>query len=275
MSTLAAVLLAALVTTPNALAGPVEVQVELRNDEGEKVLNKILADEGFWADAWTKTYDDKLYDEIRLKDSDSGYVPMITGEGGQDFPHDVVADIVFYQNTRLPKYMSGAKAVVLLGSGFDKEVGAEYRDCFYVLDLTVFYGTFPQRMYRKHDAENNVSVMWFEKMDERFVDADTWAKYSEQMTKTVDAMDRRWPPFNSVVPVGDLYGMFMVSPGEEHTSRVSFITKIGFGDDAGFVARWGSQMPGVIKSGLRSGFGASVAIAEHENERRQKKEATP
>ncbi len=268
----ATVLVVCLVAPATSAAGPT-VDVKMRSSEGQTVLRKILSDDAYWADAWTKDYDGRLYDLIRLKDTDTGYVPMITGEGDVDFPHDVVADIVFYQNTRLPKYMSGSKAVVLLGTGFDDTVGAEYRDCFYVLDLTMFYGTFPQRMYRKHDDETNTTVLWFEKMDSSFVDAGTWSTYDDKMTAAVDSMDRRWPPFNSVTPVGELYGMFVVAPGETRESRVSFVSKLGFDGDAGFVARWGSQMPGVIKSGLKSGFGASVALAKHEDERRQKKAA--
>jgi hypothetical protein len=250
------------------------VDVKLRNAEGQRVLNSILTDAAYWAGADIKTAHGEAYDEIRLKSTETGYVPMITGEGGQDFPHDAVAHTVYARNTDLPKYMSGAKAVVLLGSGYDSVVGAEYRDCFYILDLTAFYAYFPQRMYRRHDDAKNQTVLWFEKMDASFVDAATWASYDAKMKSTRDNLDRRWV-LNSLVEVADVYGMFVVEPGQEHTSRVSFVSKLDFGDDAGFIAQVGSQMPMVLRAGLKSGFSASVAIATHEKQKREIRQAPP
>ncbi|MCB9683947.1 MAG: hypothetical protein H6738_01665 [Alphaproteobacteria bacterium] len=250
------------------------VDIKLRNAEGQRVLNGILSDEAFWTGASDSKFDNKEYDEIRLKQTDTGYVPMITGEGNQDFPHDVVAHTVFMRNTDLPKYMSGAKAVVLLGSGYDSTVGAEYRDCFYILDLTAFYAYFPQRMYRKHDDAKNQTVLWFEKMDSSFVDAATWTSYQSKMETTLANLDRRWV-LNSLTEVGDIYGMFVVEPGGTRESRVSFVSKLDFSSDAGWVAKWGSQMPMVLKSGLKSGFVASVAIAQHEKEKRALRQPTP
>ena len=258
---------ALLFVTPAAWAGSLDLK--LRNPEGQEVLNKILDDQAFWSGAWIKTYDGHTYDEIRLKELPSGYVPMITGEGLKNFDHAVVADIVFLQNTRLPKYMDGAKIIMDLGKGYDETIGAEYRDSFYVLDLTAFYGTFPQRMYRKHDPTTNTTVLWFEKLDASFVPAATWTNYEAAMTKAIDEMPKGWL-FSSVVPVDKVYGMFVVQPGKTYTSRVSFVSKLTFGEDAGWIAKFGSQLPGVLKAGLRSGFGASVAMADHEQQRRDK-----
>ena len=254
----------------SSVASAASLDLKLRNAEGQEVLNRILEDDSYWADAYTKSYSGKQYDEIRLKSIESGYVPMITGEGAQDFDHDVVADVVYMQNTRLPKYMDGAKIVIDMGRGYDKTVGAEYRDTFYVLDLTLFYGTFPQRMYRRHDEETNRTVLWFEKIEPSWVPAATWTEYQAKMTAAVENMDTRWIG-GSVVPVGEIYGMFVVEEGKVQTSRVSFVSKLAFGDDAGFIAKMGSQMAPVIKAGLRSGFGASVAIAAHEQQRREKR----
>jgi hypothetical protein len=260
-------LVAAALLSLSSIASAGSLNLKLRNAEGQEVLNKILDDTSFWSGAYIKAYEGKEYDEIRLKELPTGYVPMITGEGLQSFDHDVVADIVFEQNTRLPKYMDGAKIVMDLGKGYDDVVGAEYRDTFYVLDLTAFYGTFPQRMYRKHDPATNTTVLWFEKIDPTWVSPATWTAYQAQMKKAVDGMDKGWV-FNSVVDVGQVYGMFVVEPGKTQTSRVSFVSKLTFGDDAGWVAKFGSQLPGVLKAGLRSGFAASVAIAGHEQARR-------
>lgn len=260
-------LCAGLDCSPSFATGALDLK--LRNREGQEILNKILSDQAFWAEAWKQSYADKIYDEIRLKDTSTGYVPMITGEGDQDFAGEVVSDIVFLRNTDLPKYMSGAKAVVLLGSGYDPVIGAEYRDCFYILDLTAFYGYFPQRMYRKRDESRGASVMWFEKLDQTFVDSATWTAYKTKMDSSLESLERRWA-FGSLIEVGDVYGMFVVEPGKVRKSRVSFVSKLTFGSDSGWIAQWGSQMPMVLKAGLKSGFAASVAIAKNETERRNK-----
>lgn len=240
---------------------PVGVHVDLRHDEGEKVLNGILATEAtFWEGAWERAYEDKVYDLMRLKEIPSGYVPMITGEGLEDFDHDVVVETVYDKNSWLPRHTSGTKVVLQLGSGYDKTVDAEYRDAFYVLDLTLFYATFPQRMYKRHDPTTNTTVLWFEKLDSSWTTPERWSAYDTKMKHAVETMDTRWLG-SSVVPVGEIYGMFIVSPGTAKKSRVSFVSKLTFGDDAGWVAKMGSQMPSVLRSGLKSGFRASVAIA--------------
>jgi hypothetical protein len=239
------------------------VQVRTRSAEAQQVLGKILTDDAWWSDATRQTFDDQLYDELRLKSTDTGYVPMITGEGNEDFPHQVVADTVYFRNLDLPKYMSGAKVIQVLGSGYDKTVGAEYRDCFYILDLTAFYGYFPQRMYWRHDNATNTTVLWFEKLNSTFVDAATWTVYQQKMQFALDHLERRWA-LNALIEVTDVYGMFVVEPGKVHTSRVSFVSKITFGEGTGWVAQWGSQIPGVIRAGIKSGFDASVAIARKE-----------
>jgi hypothetical protein len=83
------------------------------------------------------------------------------------------------------------------------------------------------------------------------------------MQFALDHLERRWA-LNGLIEVTDVYGMFVVEPGKVHTSRVSFVSKITFGEGTGWVAQWGSQIPGVIRAGIKSGFDASVAIARKE-----------
>jgi hypothetical protein len=242
------------------------VPIKCHNPTATGLLNLSLSEPSFWNDAWSKNYKKNLFDEIRMKQlDDGGYFPMITGESDMDLPHDVVAHIVFNAQDRLPKYMSGAKAVVQLGSGYDEVVGAEYRDYFYYLDLTLFYATMAQRMYRYHDPEEGISVMWFEKLRPEYVDAATYKSYMEKTAKVSSTISRRWPPFNAVFEVSDVYGMFVVHAGATRESRVTFVTKLVFGTDAGWIARWGSQLPPVIRAGLKSGFNACALIARDEH----------
>jgi hypothetical protein len=245
---------------------PQRVHIQTRNREAEKVLNAALTDAAYWNGASKSTYDDKSWDEVRLKQLSTGYLAMISGEGGQDFDHDVVVDVVYSQQTRIPQHADGAKAVVQLGAGTDAVNGKPYVDTFFYLDFEAFYGVYSQRMYRETDASGR-TVLWYEKLDERFVDPATWAQYQQKIESTKESVDRRWM-LGSVVEVGDIFGMFVVEPGRTKKSRVTFITKIVFGSDAGWIAKTGSQLPVVIKAGLKSGFRSCVLLAQEEQRRR-------
>jgi hypothetical protein len=270
MSVLTAWLLA--VAAPAAASLGSEVDVDMRYSAGATMMNRMLAEDDFWSDAHKWEFDDAKhwYDRIMLKPVDHGYVPMISGEGSQDLPHDVVADIVFSKMNRLPLYMSGAKAVHNLGGGYDERIGAPYQDSFFFLDLTLFYVTYSQRMYRKHDEETGQTFLWFEKLTPDFVDAETWKKYQAATQKVSEGVDKRWA-FGSILEIDQIYGMFIVGKGRKRESRVTFVSKLAFGDDAGFIAKAGSQMKSVLKAGLKSGFVASVNIANFEHEKRSKK----
>ena len=249
------------------------VKIKCHNPTASGLLNLSLSENSFWQGAWTKSYNNELFDEVRLKQLDEGgYFPMITGESDMDLPHDVVSHIIFNQQGNLTKYMSGAKAVQLLGSGYDSTIGAEYRDYFYYLDLTIFYATMVQRMYKYHDPEENVTVLWFEKLKPEYVDAETYKSYMTKTEQISSTVKRRWPPFNSVFDVSDVYGMFIVHDGTERESRVTFVTKLVFGSDSSWIARWGSQFPPVLRAGLKSGFNACAFIARDELHERVKAE---
>lgn len=242
------------------------VKLELRYPEAETMLNRMISEETFWSDAKTSDYNGRMYDEIRLKPVDDGYVPMVTGESDEDIPHEVVADIVFEKMTLLPKYMDGAVAVVNLGNGVDARTGTPYRDTYYLLDLSFFYVAYPQRMYRKTSGDQ--TFLYFEKVEPDFVDAATWSSYQKIMKDTVEGSDLR-SLFGSVLEAEQIYGIFIVGPGSTQTSRVTFVSKLIFGSDAGWLARLGSKMPPVLRAGLQSGFNASVAIAKYERDKRK------
>src|SRR5436190_16128314 len=80
---------------PSAVPTPQKVHLQTRNHEAEKVLNAALTDATYWNGASKSTYNDKSWDEVRLKQLSTGYLAMISGEGGQDFDHDVVVDVVY------------------------------------------------------------------------------------------------------------------------------------------------------------------------------------
>jgi hypothetical protein len=242
------------------------VELRARNPEAKQVLNQALTDARYWSNASTTTYADKMFDEIRLKQLSTGYVTLISGEGDQDFQHQVVADIVFSQQNKIPLHSAGAKAVVTLGTGTDSFVGTPYTDTFFFLDFEAFYAVYSQRMYRETDTRGR-TILWYEMLHESFVDPSTWARYQQTIEQTKAAVQTRWV-LGSVVDVGDIFGMFIVEPGTVRESRVTFITKIVFGDDAGWVAKFGSQLPPVLRAGLKSGFKSCVELARAEQNRR-------
>ncbi len=244
------------------------VTLQLHDAAAAAMLNEALRSEAFWSNASVSRYKDKQYDEIRLREVDSGFISMVTGEGRRDFDHDVVADTVFHNQWKLPTYMDGAKAAVRLGQGVDGVNGLPYTDTFFFLDFGIFYGTLIQRMYRIESGDR--TLLAFERLDESFVDAATWSGYQKQVEQTADGVDRRWPPFNSVVPVAEVFGLFIVEPGSKHRTRVTLVNKLGFAATGGasWIAGLGSEMPPVIRSGLKGGFNGCVAIARRAQRKR-------
>lgn len=233
------------------------IQLKAYDTAAAALLSRALDDSSFWTEADIRTYDKELYDEVRLKDLDEGYLAMVTGEGNQDFAHDTVVRTVFENMELLPTVEDGAIAVQELGSGTDSRTGLPYRDSFYMLDFNLFYGTYGQRMYKRVDGDR--TILYFERLTEQ-VAGSAWASYKPRMDAIVEEAPRR-VLFNGVQEVSEIFGMFVVSPGTRHTSRVTFTTQIRFGQGTGAIARLGSQMPPVIRSGLRSGFDSCVAIA--------------
>ncbi len=259
------ILLTLFIAATAAWAAPPAIR--LRNTEGTAVLNDALQNPSFWSSAKRWTYQDRMYDTIQLKPVESGYVPMITGESDQDIPAEAVAEIVFHQQNRLPRTMSGAVAVINLGTGVDAVTGASYQDTWFLLDLTAFYAWFYQRMYR-YDRDGQ-TVLAFEKLTPSMVDAATWTRY-DAAAKAAYAKAPKgsiWRIFGDQ-EVTELYGMFRVEPGSTRTSRVTFVSRIGFGSDSSWLAQAGSKMPSVIRGGLENGFDGCVSLAKAERDRR-------
>jgi hypothetical protein len=234
------------------------VHLQTRDQQAQTRLNAALSGPDYWDSAVTSTHARMLYDEIRLRPTKDGYMAMITGEGQQDIAHDVVVSTIFANQNLLPNHISGAKKVVTLGTGTDPRFGVPYRDSFYFLDLTLFYATYAQRMYKIKDGDR--TILYFEKLNATFVDAATWQAYQAQIEGVSESVNRRWA-LHSVVPIDQVYGLFIVSPGQTHTSRVTFVSKLSFNEDAGWLINFASELPAVIRGGLKSGFLGCVAVA--------------
>lgn len=256
---------------PSAAGGPAlgkGVTLSSRDPQANRVLNQVLQP-SFWEGADRSDYTKYLYDGIWLKwyepsNDRAGYVTLITGEGDQSFKHDVVADIIIDKQHLIDDMVDGAEVVEVLGQGTDPRNGLPYVDAFYFLDLGAFYATYAQRMYRQPAGDR--TILFFEKLDAGFVDAATWTAYQRKIEAASARVSRR-SVLGSVVPVEQIFGMFIVSPGESRETRVTFIAKLVFAED-NWVANLGSKMPVVLRAGLASGFNACVQIAADEQKRR-------
>ena len=131
-----------------------------------------------------------------------------------------------------------------------------------LLDFGLFYARQVQRMYR-YDLTDGRTLLAFERLTPALTDPATWRRYLAAR----DAAEKRArnrgdlrSVFGSIVDIDILFGVFIVEPGRTHTTRISLIAEIGFSSENSWLGSVGSKMPPVIRSGLRGGFDASVAV---------------
>jgi hypothetical protein len=238
-------------------------EFSIRNEKGSTILNKALFENGFWDDSTKTAYKNKNHDEIRLKSMDNGYLTYISGCGDTDFDIEHVAEAVFWHQKELPTHMAGAVACTLLGSGTDPVVKRPFTDTFLLGDFDFFYSTYFQRMYR-FDLPDGRVVLPFELIPKDFISKEEWPRYLARKQELVDQTKdkRRGFLFGDVLDMAELYGMYVVSPGDVHKSRVTMIARLRFGGDS-WIADFGSKLPFVLRAGLANGFRAHVDIVKN------------
>lgn len=238
-------------------------EFSIRNKKGSDVLNRALFEKGFWDDSTKTQYENKNHDEIRLKSMDSGYLTYISGCGDRDFTIENVAEAVFWHQKELPNHMAGAVACTLLGSGTDAQIQKQYTDTFLLGDFDFFYSTYFQRMYR-FDLPDGRVVLPFEIIPSSFVSPEDWKRYQVRKRELIDNTKnkRRGFLFGDILDMAELYGMYVVSPGDVHQSRVTMIARLRFGGDS-WIADFGSKLPFVLRAGLANGFRAHVDIVKN------------
>jgi hypothetical protein len=236
-----------------------------RNPEVQRTLNAAVSGANWWGGASISKYSDQQYDEIRLKPmQDGGFLTYISGEGRQDFTHAQVIKTVWDHQDKLDRQMDGCVSADRLDQGMDSQLGTEFVDLYMLLDFGLFYGEFFQRMYQYPQADGR-TLMVFEKITAGTIESSRWARYQEQRDAIVAKHSDRGTlrgMFGKIIEVSETYGVFIAEPGKRQSQRISMIAKIGFADGGSLIAQMGSKMPLVIKAGLRSGFDASVRIAQ-------------
>lgn len=256
-------LLTALAAPPADIPFGPGVTLPMRDPVAASVTTQAVSSSAFWSTASVTDYSDEVYDQIRLRPLTDGYFTLITGEGDADFPHEVVVDTTLRLQERLPAIEDGAVAIEILGEGIDARTGLPYVDTLFFLDFTLFYGIYIQRSYRL-DVDGQTFV-FFEKLTADFVSPETWTRYQTDRQAAISGAELRWV-MNRVVDIEEVYGTFIIEPGETHTARVSFLVRLRFGEDAGPLARLASELPPVLKVGLQSGFTNCVRIAAGETD---------
>ena len=236
------------------------IAFSMHNKTGQKILLDSLNDPNFWNGVEVERPTDQLYDEFKLKKLDSGYLTFVSGYGNQNYTREQVVQTVLYNQNYLPKHMAGAKNMVYFGEGMDPTFGVPYTDMVFFGDMDFFYCEYFQRMYR-YDLPGEKTICVFERAEKTFVKPDRWTLYEETRKKAIADSDLRWPILNDVVPVTDVFGMYIVEPGKEYQTRVTLTAKLRFGTGTGFLAQWGSEIPYLIRSGTLNGFNASVTVA--------------
>ena len=244
---------------PAAAAPP----LRLRDSDAQRILNEALTDEVWWKGASVERFSGKQYDEIRLRRlSHGGYLTYVSGEGAEDFAHEDVARTVWDHQDKLENHFDGVIVSTTLGTGRDPQTGTEYRDRFMLLDFGLFYARQVQRMYR-YPLPDGRTLLAFECLTPAFTDAATWRRYlaiRDRAEQQARARGDLRSVFGSIVDIDILFGVFIVEPGQVHTTRISLVAEIGFTSDNSWLGSVGSKIPPVIKSGLRGGFDASVSV---------------
>ncbi len=237
-----------------------EVKFTLHNKTGQKVLLESLNNPNYWNGVEVERPSDQLYDEFKLKKLDSGYLTFVSGHGNQNYTREQVVQTVLYNQHHLPKHMSGAKKMSYFSEGVDPHFGVPYTDMVFFGDMDFFYCEYFQRMYR-YDLGEGRTICAFERATKTLVKPERWALYEKTRKSTIESSDLRWPILNDVVPVTDVYGMYIVEPDENYSTRVTLTAKLRFGSGTGLLAQWGSEIPYLIRSGTLNGFNASVTVA--------------
>ena len=240
------------------------VSLPMRSPAAAAITTEAVSAPAFWRSATVTDYDGQRYDQIRLRPLDSGYFTLITGEGQADHDHEIVVDTAFRYQERLPAIEKSAVDISILGQGIDPVSTLPYVDTLFFLDFTLFYGIYIQRSYRL-DVDGQTFV-FFETLREDFVDPATWQRYQARREEAIEGAELRWV-LNRVVPVQEVFGTFIVEPGRTHATRVSFLVRVRFGEDAGSLAQLATEMPTVLRLGLQSGFTNCVRIAAQEQAR--------
>ena len=245
------------VAPKKSLLRPPLPAISLNDQQGADVLNLSLGDPAFWNGAEVELHQGRLYDEIRLKRlGEAGFLAYISGEGAQDFPAAAVAETVYQNQNLITDFMPALKTARYLGEGIDPVTKLEYTDIYFLVDVALFFISVPLRTTRIR-IDDRSWMCPIELVTEQMTTPEQWKNYEFIMSIEQDMNVRRWA-FSAVVPFERLFGTYIMQPGNDFETRVSMITNMRFAANRSFFADLGSELPFVMKKGMRAGFDGSV-----------------
>ena len=103
------------------------------------------------------------------------------------------------------------------------------------------------------------TCLGFECLDKSHVSAELWNEFQKARKEELDKVELRWV-FNDILPIVEIFGMYLVESGSHFKTRVTLTAKLKFGGDS-WLASAGTKIPFVLRLGMESGFEACVAIA--------------
>lgn len=239
----------------DSLAGAISVKTH--DTEASTTINQLLTEDCYWEGAWTKSYKDELYDEIRLKETDLGFLPMISGEADRNVPMSIVEEVAFSHFDELTKHLDLVKVAEHLGRGYDPEIGAEFIDSYFCFDAVFMYVELTWRIYRTCDNSGR-RIVWFEELTPEIA-GNRWCTYEPKIKELSTSFNRR-SIFGSLVKPESLYGVFLLVPGKTYETRVVFVARLAFGKETSWIANYASQIPVVLRKALAGAFDSAVAI---------------
>jgi hypothetical protein len=233
-----------------------EVPLQFHDQRGTNLLNDSLNDPQFWKKSLITKYEGLLFDEIRLKIKEEGYVSYISGTGRQNFTPEEVADGIFKHQDLIPKFMPSLRSARYIGRGVDPFNGLEYTDIFFLADIKIFFMSVPLRTYKIKIGENKY-VCAIELITEDMVSAEKWRTYQQIISLEHEGLSDRWS-FQTIVPMEYVFGFYLTEPEIEFGTRVTMITRMKFAKNANVLADIGSELPFVLRQGMQAGFIGSV-----------------
>ena len=253
----------AMLGSRSLLANAEGKSINLYNKSGNQILNAALFNKNFWDGSDITKYSDRIYDMSRTKWIDNAYLTYISGQGGEHFTHEQVVHTVLTHQVNLPKHMAGAVLSTFLKKGIDKRTGVAFTDLYFLGDFDFFYSDYFQRMYR-FDLPDGRTACAFECLRKEHLDEKDWKRYNEVRKKELARVKpslRSWM-FGDILPMEEIFGMYLVERGKDFNTRVSLIAKVRFGGDS-WLASFGSKIPYVLRLGMESGFESCVAVARN------------
>ena len=192
------------------LAFGADIKFKMHDKKGQQVLLDSLNNPNYWNGVDVERPTDQLWDEFKLKKLDSGYLTFVSGHGNQNYTKEQVVQTVLYNQNHLPKHMAGAKKMTYFAEGVDPHFGVPFTDMVFLGDMD--FSTANIFSECLDDIDETLTICAFERATKTLVKPERWTAYEKARKESIEGSDLRWPILNDIVPVTDVFGMYIVGP---------------------------------------------------------------